>query len=255
MAKPTSAGTRLVVVMSDGDFSVASGPFELSFDNAYGAGFAGHFSGSITGLVKVPAVLPEYLDNARAILPPSLPPHDVLIAINIHDEILMELPAIIASAGGRALIAPREDPAWTTPWLRDRVSRQCEELGLEAVFPKPFCSLTEDPAHPVVNQMMNDLKIGRPELKITVRDGVVEKIEVIRSAPCGDTYYVAKKLIGKPVDEKFEWWAAKYWGSYPCRGSMSFDPDFNDNMQHAAGHILIDEIRAALAAGEGEFRD
>lgn len=242
--------TRLVVIMSDGDFSRAAGPFDLKFDNAYAAAFAAHFAADIAATIKVPSVLPEYLDDPRAYLPPSLPEHDVAVAINIHDEILQELPGVIAAAGGKALVVPREDPGWTSPWLRKKVAADAAALGLEIVFPKPFCSLAEEPEHPAVNAMMRDLKIGRPELKIKVEDGVLTRIEVVRSAPCGDTHYVAANLKGRPLDDRLEWWAAKFWGSYPCRGSMTFDPDFNDNMQHAAGHILIEELRRALEENE-----
>lgn len=243
---------RLILVLSDGDFSRAPGPFDLSFDNAYAAGFAAHWRDSIVQIINQPSVLPEYLDEPAAYLPASLEPHDVLIAINVHEEILLELPALVSAAGGRAIVVPREDPAWTSPWLLEELAKRCAAAGLETAFPKPFCSLTEDPSRPAVNQMMRDLKIGRPQLSITVHDGVIKAVEVLRSAPCGDTYYVARNLTGKPADDKLEWWAAKYWGSYPCRASMAFDPDFDDNMQHAAGHILIDELRAALRTAAEE---
>ncbi len=240
--------TRLVLVMSDGDSALPAGPFDLFFNDAYAAGFAAHRRDHIVQIVTHPAVLPEYLDNPAAFLPDSLLPHDVLIAINIHEEIMLELPAAVAAAGGRAIVVPREDPAWTTPWSRGEVARRCAAAGLETAFPKPFCSLVEDSARPAITAMMRDLKIGRPEIKITVIDNVITAVDVIRSAPCGDTYFVARNLVGKALDDKLEWWAAKYWGSYPCRASMTFDPDFNDNMQHAAGHILLDALRAAVTA-------
>ncbi len=242
--------TRLILVMSDGDTARPPAPFDLSFDNAYAAGFASHWGDYIVQTITHPAILPEYLDDPVAYLPDLIVPHDVMIAINIHEEILLELPSVAAAAGGQAIVVPREDPAWTTPWSRDEVARRCAVAGLEAAFPKPFCSLVEDPSRPTITAMMRDLKIGRPEMTVTVRDNVVVAVDVVRSAPCGDTYYVAQNLTGKAVDDKLEWWAAKYWGSYPCRASMAFDPDFNDNMQHAAGHILIGALRAAIAAAD-----
>lgn len=237
---------KIILVMSDGETSGGAGPFYSVFDNSYAAGFAEHFAGRLTAVFKVPSVLPEYLDEPASYLPDSFPAHDALIAINIHDEILLEIPKLSAAAGGQALLVPREDPEWTSPWLRDQISRECEKLGIETAFPKPFCSLEEDPSHPVINDLMRELKIGRPKVKITVRNGVAEDIEVLRSAPCGDTHFVAANLKGKPIDDKFEWWATKYWGSYPCRGSMAFDPEFNDNMQHEAGRILLSAVRDAL---------
>lgn len=233
--------------MSDGETSGGDAdPFYSVFDNSYAAGFAEHFRDRLTAVFKVPSVLPEYLDDPTSYLPKAFPAHDAVIAINIHDEILLEIPKLSAAAGGKALLVPREDPEWTSPWLRDRIARECEKLGIETAFPKPFCSLEEDDARPVLNSVMSELKIGRPKVAITVKDGIVEKVDVLRSAPCGDTYFVAANLVGKQVDEKFDWWATKFWGSYPCRGSMTFDPEFNDNMQHEAGRILLSAIHEAL---------
>lgn len=240
--------------MSDGETSSATKPFYSVFDNSYSSAFAARFRDRFTAVIEVPSVLPEYLDDPPSYLPESFPEHDVVIAINIHDEILLEVPRLSASSGGKALIVPREDPNWTSPWLRDNLAKNCSALGMEAVFPKPFCSLAEDRARPVTNTLMKEFKIGQPKVAITLSGGIIDRVEVLRSAPCGDTYYVAANLRGKPVDDKLEWWATKYWGSYPCRGSMAFDPEFNDNMQHEAGRILLSAIRQALNK-EMEERD
>lgn len=237
---------RVILVMSDGNMVGGAGPFYSIFDNAYAAGFASHFRDRLTAIAEVPSVLPEYLDEPASYLPESLPEHDALIAINIHDEILLELPALCSAAGGKAIVIPREDPDWTSPWLRGEMAKSCAAAGMEISFPKPFCSLVESPDHPVINRLMQEFKIGRPELKFTIKDGIVENVEVIRSAPCGDTYYVAANLKGKAADDKLDWWAFKFWGSYPCRGSMKFDPEFNDSFQHEAGHILIKQVHEAL---------
>jgi thymidylate synthase len=242
--------TRVILVMSSGAATEQAAPFYSVFDNSYAAGFAAHFKDKLTTVIEVPSVLPEYLDEPRSYLPDVLPEHDAVIAINIHDEILLEIPKLSAAAGGKALLVPREDPNWTSPWLRERLAGECKDLGMESAFPKPFCSLEEDLARPVINGLMRELKIGRPKVAITVVDGVAAEIEVLRSAPCGDTYFVAANLKGKPIDDKFEWWATKYWGSYPCRGSMAFDPEFNDNMQHEAGRILLGAVRDALENNE-----
>jgi len=237
--------TRLIIVMSDGGETGKGAPFTSFFDNSYAARFAAHFKDATALTVAVPSVMPQYLDDPADYLPEKLPAHDVLIAINVHEEILLELPRLVGQAGGQAIVVPRENPDWTSPWVRDELAKRCSAGGLEAVFPKPFCSLAPDPGHPVVNRMIEDLKIGRPKVKITVADGVITGVEVLRSAPCGDTYYVAKNLPGKPAAEA-ETWAFKYWASYPCLGGMAFDPEYNDMLQHVAGHILLEAVREGL---------
>ncbi|MFA5866737.1 MAG: DUF166 family protein [Actinomycetota bacterium] len=254
-APKRSAKSRIVLVQSGEPSDIKPGPFSLVFDSAYADRLAARLKNSIVQLIRQPQVLPQYLDDPAEFLPEKLPPHDVIIAVNVHEEILLELPAFVQAAEGKALIVPREDPNWTTPWLRGELAKRCETLGLEIAFPKPFCSLAEDPSHPAINAVLNDLKIGRPAIRFQVTNGIIKRVEVLRSAPCGDTYYVAEKLKGKPYDETLEHWAFKFWASYPCLGAMVFDDDYQDLLQHAAGHILleaVEEARRYSSPPEGE---
>jgi hypothetical protein len=239
--------TRLVLMKSAAGSGPAEGPFSLLFDSDYADRFAARMKPFIVQVVEQPRTLPQYLDDPAEFLPSHLSRHDVVIAINLHDEILLQIPDLSAAAGGKAIVVPREDPDWNSPWLRQEMTKECRRLGLEIAFPKPFCSLEEEADQPAIKNMIRDLKIGRPRLRLTCEQGKITKIEVIRSAPCGDTHYVAKNLVGKAIDDKLDWWAAKYWGSYPCRGSMKFDVEFEDNMQHVAGHLLLDALHDALA--------
>lgn len=240
-----ASSTRIVFAKSSGAAKIAPDPFSLVFDSAYADRLAARLKNSVVYLIKQPQVLPQYLDDPVEYLPDQLPPHDVIIAVNIHDEILLELPDLAAAGGGKAIIVPREDPNWTTPWLREEIKKKCDELGLEVAFPKPFCSLTENPDHPAINKAIRDLKIGRPKIRFKVKNGLIEQVAVLRSAPCGDTYFVADKLKGKPFDETLEHWAFKFWASYPCLGAMVFDDDYQDLLQHAAGHILLETVEDA----------
>jgi hypothetical protein len=239
---------RLIVVKSAKATKTAADPFSLFFDSGYADRFAAGLKKSVVQLIEVPAVLPQYLDDPSEYLPKALEPHDLLIAINVHEEILLELPALVAAARGKAIIIPREDPNWTTPWLREELKKKSAAAGLEIAFPKPFCALADDPDHPAINSMLAVLKIGRPEIRFHVTDGVVSRVEVLRSAPCGDTYYVAEKLKGKPFDETLNAWAFKFWASYPCLGAMVFDEDYQDLLQHGAGHILLEAVEEARRA-------
>ncbi len=250
MSKPPEK-LRIILVKSAGEIPASPGPFSAVFNSAYSDRFAARLKPSLLQIIEVPSVLPQYLNEPSVYLPDKLPCHDVLIAINIHEEILLELPAYVQATGGKAVIVPREDPTWTSPWLREELTRKCVTLGLEIVFPKPFCSLAEDAAHPVVNKVLHDLKIGRPAIRFHIKNGAVEKVDVIRSAPCGDTYFVAEKLKGKLIDDKLDWWASKFWGSYPCLGGMTWDEDYDDLLQHAAGHILLEAVHDAVEQTKG----
>jgi len=44
-------------------------------------------------------------------------------------------------------------------------------------------------------------KFGIPEFKVEIKDNLIENVEVVRSAPCGATFFVANKLKGVHVSE------------------------------------------------------
>jgi hypothetical protein len=64
---------------------------------------------------QVPRSLPPVLDDAAEYLPAELGAGDVIIAINIHPEMLLEIPAMVAGAATRAVIAPRTWPIRPPP--------------------------------------------------------------------------------------------------------------------------------------------
>ena len=236
--------TRIVLIRSDGNTDGA-GSFDMVFDGTNGERLAGRVKQWLVADIAVPSVLPHFLDDPLEYLPETLPRHSVVIAVNIHDEILLALPGPVKAASGRAIIVPRENPTWTSTWVRSKMRSKCHARGIEVVFPKPFCSLEEDDWHPAINKVIYDLRIGRPNIRIKKANGIVKEVEVLRSAPYGNTWYVAQNLKGKPVAEA-ETWAFKFWSTCPCLGAMVFDPDYNDLLQHVAGHILLDEMHGVL---------
>jgi hypothetical protein len=263
---------KLFIVCPDKMVPKKAEPFCRLFDDAYAARFTKHvvddpslcigcaedcahcrygyrinFSENLVGVLKLPTELPLFADDSELYLPPELPPHDVTIAINVHEDLLSDLPKLAKEAGSKALIAPAEAPDWVARGCRRHVMELCEELGLEAAFPKPFCSLEQDPARPVINEFIRKFRIGKPKLQIFVHNDEIVNTQVDCCAPCGCTYYVAKNLIGKPltpsVNEDF---TAKYWHSYPCVASMQMDAELGDTILHRGGYIHYSAVSAAV---------
>lgn len=210
-------------------------------------------SKSIAGVHWLPDTLLYYVDEPEKYLPKALPPHDLTLAINVHEDILLALPQMAKEAGAKAVLVPVEDPDWLSKWGRQKMAQVCSALELEAAFPKPFCSL-EPGSGPTIDAFISEFRMGKPELNITVKDGVVRGAKVLRSAPCGSTYFMAHNIRGKPVDEKLFEWVAKYWHSYPCLGSMKMDYELADTILHKGGYNHYDAVEAALKAGGVELK-
>jgi len=208
------------------------------------------FSSEIAGSYELPAELPPLIDEPARYLPTNIPPHDVMIAINVHEDLLLELPRLATEVGAKALLVPVEDPGWLSRGVRNQLRRVCDELNLEFEAPKPFCSLDEG-NYPTINQFIRDFRVGKPKLRVELQGNAIAYAEVLRSAPCGDTYFVAQNLPGLKIDERLNENVAKYWHSYPCVGSMKVDPELKDTILHAGGFNHYGAVHQAIKAAAG----
>ena len=149
------------------------------------------------------------------------------------------------------MITPIEDFREVPLGLQKQLVEECEELAIEYAFPKPFCALEPAEAKPLVSSFVQEFKIGKPSLRIVTekRDlsRVVQSVVVERSAPCGSTWYVAKKLIGEEVrKEGIRDVVAKAHHSYPCTATMAVDPEIEEPILHKAGFLIREAVENQL---------
>jgi hypothetical protein len=198
-----------------------------------------------------PDKLPEFIDDPAKYVPKSIPKADLCIASGLHKDLLLELPKHLEKAGAKGMIVPVEDFIEVPTGLTRQLDEQCKELGLESAFPKPFCSLQPSEDKPTISRLVNELDIGRPSLNITTMKTAshefIESSTVRRSAPCGSTWYIAKKLLGVETksDTLFDV-IAKAHHSYPCTATMATDPEAKEPILHLAGYTIREEVQKAL---------
>jgi hypothetical protein len=206
-----------------------------------------------------PAELPAFVDDPKKYIPRSIPKADLCIASGLHKDLLLEVPRHIRRAGASGLIVPIEDFAEVPAGLMKQLSEECEDIGLESAFPKPFCSLEPSADKPTISRFITELKVGRPSLDIsTATKGgfeVIESAVVERSAPCGSTWYVAKKLLGVKAETEIIYEAvARAHHSYPCTATMAVDPEAKEPILHIAGYVIREEVMKALKQGRTAVR-
>jgi len=198
--------------------------------------YAEHFGKGVVGVVDFPAVLPYVLERPADLLPREMPPHDVLLAIGIHEQILLEVAKACPAWGTRGIVAPLEAPGWICGATRAEAHRVCEDAGVEISFPKPFCSFLP-PRGSVLAEFRESLHIGRPDVELTLDGRRIREARVHVSAACGATYCVARWLVGRTLDENLEIEViSKRWHAFPCTASMERDPELGDETPlHVAG--------------------
>lgn len=216
-----------------------------------------NYSRDIAVVWEQPDNLPVMLeDDPLQYLPPASQFSGVhtVLAINLHQDILLSLPELCLQAGVKALVVPLEDPLWLQGGARRQVEQKAKGTDLEIIFPKPFCALRENEAHPEVNKFIRHFRIGFPLFAIRKMDGVIQEARVVQSSPCGAAYFVAHNLAGVPDDEKLHEVVGNRWHNYPCTGSMKMDRELKDTVLHFAGELHREGVDMAASIAEDRRR-
>jgi hypothetical protein len=195
---------------------------------------------------QLPASMPLIVDDPEDFLPADIGGPEIVIAVNLHQDLLVDLPGLLGPRGAKALIAPIESPEWIRPGLTGQVTRECRKAGMESAFPKPFCNL--EPVTPVLRQFCEEYRVGRPEIALEVAEGRVASATAVRGSPCGLTDWVAERLVGRPADDTLEPKAAELLHLRPCLATMVLDPSLGDTIMHESIRLMEAAARRALAA-------
>ena len=204
--------------------------------------------------VAVPKALPPIIDEADDFLPAAVPQADLLLAAGESSGAAQLIPALVRRSGARSVIAPIDNSAWLPQGLANQLKQELAQRGVSAVFPRPFCSLTETSyGYGRSAQSYDDELIaafarhfGRPKLKIEVnpKTRLIKQVEVERSSACGSAYHVAEGLVGLSADEA-EIKAGLILHHYPCLCSMNqewIDDRLYDTLMHVSGYIVNEEV-------------
>jgi len=187
--------------------------------------------------------LPAIIDDAGEFLPKELPAADLLISLGEHPGVAQMIPDMVKKSGAKAVIAPADNRVWLPPGLAKQIKRKLESMGVDMVYPVPFCTLTEkDSQSPHIKEFAK--YFGRPDLDVELDKDRIKRVAVIRGAPCGSTPYVADGLVGiweRDAVGK----AGLLHHQYPCLSTMVMDQEFEDTLMHRAG--LMTKLAAEKA--------
>lgn len=201
-----------------------------------------------------PRVLPAVIDDPEDFLPPILPQVNLVLALGETAGVAQLLPDIAKMAGAKSLIAPIDRNESLPPGLVAQLRRWLSDLNVVAVFPKPFCSLTESTYNypPIVAEYQDRIiqqfarHFGRPRFRVEVdSEKHIVDVQVDRDAACGCAQTVAQGLVGCPVNEA-EYQAGMLHHHFPCLASMNQDVDYNDTLMHISGRIMQEAVKEQI---------
>lgn len=219
--------------------------------------YAERFRPDIAAVIDLPHRLPYVLENPASFVPEIVPPHDVLLAIGIHEQILLETVKACLRWETKGLVVPLEAPDWIRGATRAEIHGLCEANGVEVSFPKPFCAF-RPPLGGVLAEFRESFHIGCPDVQLTIEQGRITNANVRVSAACGATYCVARWLVGRTIDENLEIEVvSRRWHAFPCTASMERDPELNDETPlHMAGqahYAILAPYKAEVAGLEEPY--
>jgi len=197
--------------------------------------------------VTLPTGLPAIIDDADEFLPRELPAADLLISLGEHPGVAQMIPDLVKRSGAKAVIAPADNRAWLPFGLARQIQRKLESMGVDMVYPVPFCTLTEnDSQNPYIREFARHF--GRPDVDIEFyKDDRhrIGKVTVKREAPCGSTRFVADHLVGVWFREATEQ-AGLLHHQFPCMATMAMDREFEDTLMHRAGNMLKQRVQQSI---------
>ena len=202
--------------------------------------------------------LPPFIDEPADFLPAHIPQADLLLGLGESSGAAQLLLDAANRAGTHAVIAPVDNSAWLPQGLANQLKREFAQMGIVAIFPRPFCSLTEissgygRSAEPYESAIAASFArhFGKPGLRIKVnaKTKQIEHVEVTRNSACGSAYHVARGLPGLSADA-----AAVKAGlilhHFPCLCSMNkewIDDRLHDTLMHVSGYIVNEHVTEQL---------
>ena len=221
---------------------------------------------------KVGENIPDFIEEPEQFLPKNLPQVDFLLVIGIHQDLLSGLPEYLKDKDIKAVIVPIEDPKWVPAGLQVQVLEEFDIYGIQAAFPKPFCSLNKEldeynkigfnitKNHNFIEKFIDYFKVGKPIVSFLLsKDGeYIEDICVLQSAPCGSTFFIVQQRKskyfknGKSGELSINERISKAHHSYPCNASMDQDSILKDSILHVGGYLIRNAIRRELNLKEEE---
>ncbi len=204
---------------------------------------------------RAPSDLPPVVDAPLTFLPSDLPDSQLVLSVAQIARVAQLVPSVVERTGARSAIVPADNADWLPDGLARQIRSQLSKAGAIAVFPKPFCSLTQDSYNvksfkvsyedPWIAEFARHF--GRPVLQVVCRGGRIADIDVQRDTCCGSARAVARELVGESVGNAVQRAGLLHHHS-PCSASMRVDPTMGEPLIQVAGDLMRCAVKRALSA-------
>ncbi len=202
---------------------------------------------------RAPSDLPPIVDAPRTFLPLDLPDVQLVLCLGQVASLAQLVPSVVQLTAACSVIVPADNAAWLPDGLARQLYTQLSEAGVTAVFPKPFCSLTQDSYNVREHRVSYDdpwisefaRHFGRPVFHTVCEGGRIADIDVRRDTACGSARAVARELIGADLEGAVQQAGLLHHHS-PCSAAMRVDPSLGEPLIQVAGDLMRQAVEDAL---------
>ncbi|MHA1607614.1 MAG: DUF166 domain-containing protein [Candidatus Freyarchaeota archaeon] len=191
---------------------------------------------------KLPRELPELIDEPEGYFPRGVfEGVDVAYLYTLHPDLTIQGVLEACKAGLSAVIIPGEDPTFKGAASKEELQRVAEGK-IDVFVPRVSCALHPPTGNRVVDQLAE--RFGMPEIHVSLHGQRVLSVNVVRGAPCGATWYVARNLTGERFpDADALRRKAGLLAQYYCRAPRGYSPFEDVKGIHLAGELHAKSVK------------
>jgi hypothetical protein len=191
-----------------------------------------------------------------------LPDADLVLSLVENDGVAQLVPNIVEHTSARSVIAPVDNADWLSNELVYQLHARFTEMGVTAVFPKPFCSLTErnymapgvgtesSAGQQVVSfedPWISEFAryFGCPVFRIECDNQWIIEVDLERDTACGCARAIADQLAGVDVQKSIVQ-AGLFHRNYPCLATTRVEPDLEKSLFQVSGDFVREAVEVEI---------
>jgi hypothetical protein len=189
--------------------------------------------------IELPEKLPDFIETPEDFINELIPDksifsNDLIIAYTLHPDLSPEIIRLAGENGARAVIIPGGAPM---AGGQSEITKLSKKYNINVQVHEICCDL-ECTGDKTIDEFASCF--GRPEVTINTNNGLIANVKIIRGAPCGSTWHMAKGLMGTKIEEAPAR-AGLLIQQYPCRAVRG-----NKGGIHKAAKLHKESVERAL---------
>lgn len=189
--------------------------------------------------IELPEKLPDFIETPADLINELIPDkgifsNDLIIAYTLHPDLAPQIIRLAGENGARAVIIAG---GAAMAGGQSEITRLSKKYNINVQVHEICCDI-ECSGDRIIDEFASGF--GRPEVRINTDNGMVTNVKIIRGAPCGSTWHMAKGLVGTKIDEAPAR-AGLLIQQYPCRAVRG-----NKGGIHKAAKLNKESVEKAL---------